>query len=100
METKDVIKVVRSVCPYCGVGCGVILETHRGKVIKVQGDPDHPANRGKLCTKGMALHKTIHTPDRLTQPLMRKTRSDQFLPVSWKTALDRIAQTFRSLSDK
>ncbi len=90
---------VRSVCPYCGVGCGIILETHKGRVAKVRGDPDHPANRGKLCTKGMTLHKTIHTPDRLTHPLMRKTRSDQFLPVSWDTVLDRVAQTFRSLID-
>lgn len=90
---------VRSVCPYCGVGCGVILETHRGRVIKVQGDPDHPANRGKLCTKGMVLHKTIHTPDRITHPLMRKSRSEQLIPVSWDTALGRIAQTFQSLME-
>jgi assimilatory nitrate reductase catalytic subunit len=91
---------IRSVCPYCGVGCGVILETHNGKVVKVQGDPNHPANRGKLCTKGMTIHKTIHTPDRLTQPLMRKTRSEPFLPVSWDTALDRVVQTFRSLLNR
>jgi len=91
---------VRSVCPYCGVGCGVILETRKGKVVKVKGDPNHPANWGKLCTKGTTLHKTIHTPDRLTQPLVRKTRSDSLLPVSWDTALDRISQTFRSLIER
>lgn len=97
MQIQSENKSVRSVCPYCGVGCGVILETHKGKVAKVKGDPEHPANRGKLCTKGMNLHKTIHTPDRLTRPLMRPARSDSFLPVSWDAALDRIAQTFQSL---
>ncbi len=97
MQTTSGIDNVRSICPYCGVGCGVILETRSGKVIKTKGDPDHPANRGKLCTKGMTLHKTIHTQDRLTRPLMRKTPSDSLLPVSWDTALNRIAQTFRSL---
>ena len=99
METTAECKHVRSVCPYCGVGCGVILKTGKGRVLSVKGDPDHPANRGKLCTKGITLHKTIHTPDRLTQPLMRKTRTDSFLPVSWDRALGRIAQTFQSLID-
>lgn len=90
-------KNVRSVCPYCGVGCGVILETEKGKVFKVQGDPEHPANRGKLCTKGMNLHKTIHTPDRLTQPLMRESKNSFFVPASWDKALERISTSFQSL---
>lgn len=91
---------VRSVCPYCGVGCGVLLETNKGRVVKVGGDPEHPANRGKLCTKGMNLHKTIHTPDRLTQPLMRESKDSFFIPASWDASLERISKTFLSLIDR
>ncbi len=88
---------VRSACPYCGVGCGVLLETHKGRVLKVSGDREHPANMGKLCTKGMNLHKTIHTPDRLTQPLMRESKNSFFIPASWDASLERISKTFLSL---
>jgi len=48
----------RSTCPYCGVGCGVIIETERGAITGVRGNPDHPANFGRLCSKGSTLHLT------------------------------------------
>jgi ferredoxin-nitrate reductase len=79
------------------VGCGVILETGGGKVLGVRGDPDHPSNRGKLCSKGLNLHRTIHKKDRLTHPLMRDSRFSPFTSTTWDKALDRIAGKFRDL---
>ena len=52
------IAETRSTCCYCGVGCGVIIQHHGGKIVGVRGDPDHPANYGKLCSKGATLHET------------------------------------------
>ncbi len=89
----------KTVCPYCGVGCGVILETGGGKVLDVRGDPDHPSNKGKLCSKGLNLHHTIHNKDRLTHPLVRDSKNSPFTSTTWDRALDRIADKFRSLLD-
>lgn len=61
-------KTVRTTCPYCGVGCGVLAQTDKLGVISVKGDPEHPANFGKLCSKGSALAQTLSTKRRLTQP--------------------------------
>jgi len=89
----------KTVCPYCGVGCGVILETGAGKVRGVRGDPDHPSNKGRLCTKGRNLHHTIHNKDRLTHPLIRDSKLSPFTSTTWDNALDRISSKFRSLID-
>ena len=82
----------RSTCPYCGVGCGVIIEARNGQITGVQGDPQHPANFGKLCTKGSTLHLTataeVTRQTRLLQPLQRQQRGQAPVPVSWDTALD------------
>ena len=88
----------RSTCPYCGVGCGVIIETEANRIVGVKGDPDHPANWGKLCSKGATLHQTA-TPDiarqtRLLQPMRRFERSAAPQAVSWDDALDTAAQRF------
>ena len=68
----------RSTCPYCGVGCGVIIESTGEQITGVRGDPDHPANFGRLCTKGSTLHLTAATEvtrqTRLLQPLQRLSR--------------------------
>ncbi|WP_342129104.1 nitrate reductase [Hydrogenophaga sp. OTU3427] len=82
----------RSTCPYCGVGCGVIIESDGAQITGVRGDPDHPANFGKLCTKGSTLHLTA-TPQvtrqtRLLQPLRRLERGGATTPLSWDAALD------------
>ncbi|HOX69841.1 MAG TPA: hypothetical protein PKV56_18495, partial [Burkholderiaceae bacterium] len=65
----------RSTCPYCGVGCGVIIESDGAQITGVRGDPEHPANFGRLCTKGSTLHLTAAQPitmqARLLQPQMR-----------------------------
>ena len=84
----------RSTCPYCGVGCGVIIE-HDGKAISgVRGDPTHPANLGRLCTKGTTLHLTARPENRALVPELRPSKHLPRAPVSWDAALDACADTF------
>ncbi|MGM9425133.1 nitrate reductase [Hydrogenophaga sp. MI9] len=88
----------RSTCPYCGVGCGVIIESDGPQITGVRGDPDHPANFGKLCTKGSTLHLTatpaITRQTRLLQPLQRLQRGQPPVAIGWDAALDQVAGTF------
>ena len=90
----------RSTCPYCGVGCGVIIESQGAQITGVRGDPDHPANFGRLCTKGSTLHLTAAAPvtrhTRLLTPLRREERGSALLPVGWDTAMDEAADRFAS----
>ncbi len=91
-------KETRSTCPYCGVGCGVIIESRRDQIIGVRGDPEHPANFGRLCSKGATLHLTA-TPEvnaqvRLLQPLRRLQRGEPPQPLGWDAALDLAAERF------
>lgn len=93
--------LTRSTCPYCGVGCGVIIESDGNQITGVRGDPDHPANFGKLCTKGTTLHLTTaphvtrHT--RLLQPMKRLQRGQASVPIAWDAALDCVAETLGRL---
>ncbi len=82
---------VRSTCPYCGVGCGVEARVEGGRISKVRGDADHPANFGKLCPKPAGLPEAIASPDRLTEPL-RRGASGEMEPVTWEAALDELAE--------
>jgi len=88
----------RSTCPYCGVGCGVIIESDGPQITGVRGDPDHPANFGKLCTKGSTLHLTatpaVTRQTRLLQPMQRLRRGQPPVAVGWDAALDRTAGEF------
>ena len=88
----------RSTCPYCGVGCGVVIETDAGQITGVRGDPDHPANFGRLCTKGSTLHLTaaaeVTRQARLLQPMRRAARGQAPQPVGWDSALDQAADAF------
>ena len=85
----------RSTCPYCGVGCGVIIESDGTQITGVRGDPEHPANFGRLCTKGSTLHLTaaseITRSARLLQPARRLHRGSALQTVDWSTALDTAA---------
>jgi assimilatory nitrate reductase catalytic subunit len=87
----------RSTCSYCGVGCGVIIEHDSAQITGVRGDPDHPANFGRLCTKGGTLHLTM-TPQalaqRLAHPQLRREKSAVRERVSWDAALDHAAERF------
>lgn len=88
----------RSTCPYCGVGCGVIIESQGVQITGVRGDPDHPANWGKLCSKGSTLHLTasaeVTRQTRLLQPLQRLQRGGDTAPIAWEAALDLAADRF------
>jgi len=88
----------KSTCPYCGVGCGVIIESEGSQITGVRGDPDHPANFGRLCTKGATLHLTasadVTRQTRLLQPLQRLQRDQAPQPMSWDSALQTAADGF------
>ncbi|ART55595.1 nitrate reductase [Acidovorax carolinensis] len=89
----------KSTCPYCGVGCGVIIESEDAQITGVRGDPTHPANFGRLCTKGSTLHLTTTSPvtlqTRLLHPLHRAQRNDKAaLPLPWDAALAMAADKF------
>jgi assimilatory nitrate reductase catalytic subunit len=88
----------RSTCPYCGVGCGVIIESVGPDITGVRGDPAHPANFGRLCTKGSTLHltasPTIAQQARLLQPQVRQARGDKPVVTTWSSALDVASAKF------
>lgn len=85
-------KQTATICPYCAVGCGILVHTIDGKVVNTEGDPDHPINEGSLCSKGMSVYQLSHNnPNRLTTPLYRKPYGDKWEEVSWDFALDKIA---------
>jgi assimilatory nitrate reductase catalytic subunit len=85
----------RSTCPYCGVGCGVLIESEGARITGVRGDPEHPANFGRLCSKGQALHQSA-TPEitlqlRALHPMRRAERDGPLTRVGWNEALDEVA---------
>lgn len=81
---------VKTVCTYCGCGCGIYLGVRGGRVVRVRGDRDNPANRGNLCVKGRYGYDFIHSPDRLTRPLIRTNGS--LREASWEEALGLVAE--------
>jgi len=94
-------KQTTTICPYCAVGCGIIVHTIDGKVVNTEGDPDHPINEGSLCSKGMAVYQISHNnTNRLTRPLYRSPYGTQWKEVSWDFALDKIAQNIKNSRDK
>lgn len=91
----------RTTCCYCGVGCGIVVHKDRNGKIDVEGDKDHPVNRGMLCSKGMNLHYTVmDKSDRLLYPEMRYNKQMQRQRVSWDVALERTAAVFKTLIEK
>ena len=98
MSNFDAARDTKSTCPYCGVGCGVIIESSRNQITGVRGDPDHPANFGRLCTKGSTLHLTataaVTQQTRLLQPMQRFARNAAPQAVSWEAALTHAAESF------
>ena len=90
----------RSTCPYCGTGCGVIIEHDGARISGVRGDPDHPANFGRLCTKGATLHETMRLTGRALEPGLRAARDLPRRAVSWDTALDHAAARFADVIER
>jgi formate dehydrogenase major subunit len=96
----------RNTCPYCSVSCGLIMYSlgDRSKnatpaIIHIEGDPDHPVNRGTLCPKGAALLDFVHSATRTKYPLHRKPGATQWERVTWDFALDRIARLMKADRD-
>src|SRR6476620_1165529 len=97
----------RSTCPYCSVSCGVIIHTLGDKaknavaqVVHVEGDPDHPINRGTLCPKGATLRDDINNPNRLLTPQVRRPGSDHWEDISWDDAFAGIARHIKDTRDR
>lgn len=91
----------KTTCCYCGVGCGIVVQKDRNGKLQVEGDKDHPVNRGMLCSKGMNLHYTVmDQSDRLLYPEMRYNKMGQRQRVAWDSALERTAAVFKTFIDK
>lgn len=86
-------KTTKTTCPYCGVGCGILATPQPDGSLDIKGDPDHPANFGKLCSKGSALGETMSLDGRLLEPKIKGEKTD------WDTALDLVADRFKSTID-
>ncbi len=93
------LKKVKTTCSYCGTGCNFFLNVRDGKVVKVSSDLDAPVNQGNLCIKGRYGYDFIHSPDRITTPLIRK-EDGTFREASWDEALTLVASKFKELIAK
>jgi formate dehydrogenase major subunit len=94
------LKSTTTICPFCSVGCGILVHTRDGKVVNTEGDPQHPINQGSLCPKGGALFQIANNERRLQKVMYRAPGSDRFEEKSWDWAMDRIAQRMKETRDK
>ncbi len=95
-------KETTSVCCYCAVGCGLIVHTSNrgdGRVINIEGDPDHVINQGALCSKGSSIKQLTENANRLTEPMYRAPNSDKWQKVSWDWALTQITDRIKKTRD-
>ena len=100
----------KTICPYCSVGCGIILSVKDGELVNAQGDPDHPINEGSLCSKGSSVMnlrlvadkfgKYTPNPRRVQKVMYRAPGSDKWEAKSWDWALDKIARNMKDTRDK
>ena len=101
LKTKYAKETI-SICPYCAVGCGVIVHTSKkgdGRVINIEGDPDHVINRGSLCSKGASLAQLTENDQRITEPMYRAPYTREWKKVSWDWALTEIAKRVKATRD-
>ena len=96
----------RNTCPYCSVSCGVLMyslgdgaKNAKASIFHIEGDPDHPVNRGTLCPKGAGLIDFVHSKSRLTHPEYRAPGSDKWQRITWDDALDRVAKLLKADRD-
>ncbi len=96
----------RNTCPYCSVGCGLLLyslgdksKNAHSRIIHIEGDPDHPVSRGTLCPKGAGLLDFVHSPNRLKYPEVREPGSKEWKRIGWDEAFDRIAKLVKEDRD-
>jgi formate dehydrogenase major subunit len=100
-RTDDDPDPARSVCPFCAVGCGQLLYRDRdGRLTDVEGDPDSPISRGKLCPKGAATFELVTSPHRTTTALYRRPHGTEWEPIDLDDAMDRIAERIRDTRER
>ncbi len=88
---------VKGACPYCGVGCGIVMQVQQGRITKVSGDKSHPANGGRLCTKGQTCAQAISGDGRMERAYLRPARTQAQMPVSTEAAIKETARRLRSI---
>lgn len=92
-------KMSTTICPYCGVGCGAIVSESGGKVISIEGDPDHPINLGALCSKGSALFQVANSDRRLSKVKYRAPGASSWEEKDWDWAIAKIAENIKTTRD-
>lgn len=90
-------KQVKTICGYCGTGCGLVLSVEDNQIVKIRGDKEAPVNKGQTCVKGSFAYKYVHAEKRLKQPLLRK--NGELMPVSWDEALSFITNKLKEIKD-
>ncbi|HWT38978.1 MAG TPA: molybdopterin-dependent oxidoreductase, partial [Paraburkholderia sp.] len=91
---------IKTVCPYCGVGCGMVLHVEEGQVVKISGDRDHPTNYGRLCTKGQSAHVALRKSGRLERAFVRHARDEDPVPLPVRDAIGETARRLRAILDE
>jgi formate dehydrogenase major subunit len=92
-------KETTTICPYCAVGCGMIVHTLGGHVVNVEGDPDHPINEGSLCPKGSSVFQLRDNVARVTKPMYRAAGATEWKEVSWEWSIEEIAKRVKKNRD-
>jgi predicted molibdopterin-dependent oxidoreductase YjgC len=88
---------VKTICGYCGTGCGLVLEVKDNRIMKIRGDKDAPVNKGQTCVKGAFAYEYVHSNNRLINPLIRK--AGQLVEATWDEAYEYIADKLSSIRD-
>lgn len=103
-QTKDLkiakTKVTPTICPYCSVGCGILVHSKDNEVVFTEGDPDHPINQGTLCSKGSAVRQVYSSEKRQLKPLYRAPGSDKWVEKDWDWMIDTISKKVQATRDK
>ncbi|RLA99665.1 MAG: molybdopterin oxidoreductase, partial [Deltaproteobacteria bacterium] len=96
------MEILKSTCGLCQAGCGVLIYKDGDEIVKIEGDPESPVNRGALCVKALASLDHLHHPDRLKYPLKRAGERDsgKWQRISWDEALDIVAEEFAKAKAK
>ncbi len=90
---------VTTACSFCSCGCGIVCHVRDGRIVHLEGDPDHPVNRGALCSKGAAMTGTPTSPERVTAPLYRAPGSDRWQELGWDEAIEKLARKLQATRD-
>ena len=98
LRTKG-LQTTTTICPFCAVGCGMLVQVKDGKVVNIEGDPDHPISEGSLCSKGDALFQVANNDLRLKKVKYRAAGASEWEEKSWDWALDRIAERMKDSRD-